>query len=523
MIVLIGFMGAGKSTVGRLLASTVGLPFIDTDAEIAGRSGTSIPEIFATQGEPAFRALEREVVTDVLAGRDAVVSLGGGALEDPSARAALEWAKVVFLDVDFAVALARAGDTLERPMLARGDPKALYDTRKEIYARLADFSIDTTDRNPQEVAEDILAGLGLQTEGAPIRRLPVSLGERSYDVVVGRDLVPRAAELIPIPPTVEIVGVVTHPELRTIADAVAAALGARAQSWVFEVPSGEGSKSVAAAEALYGALADAGVHRGDLLVTVGGGVLCDLTGFVASTFNRGVAVAHVPTTLLAQVDAAIGGKTAVNLSAGKNLVGTFHQPLAVVCDVGVLESLPAAEFRSGLAEVVKHGLIADPGLLDLLQNRTTDILGRDLDLLEEVVARAAAIKARIVGADERERGVRAHLNYGHTFGHAIEHLHAGGMRHGEAVALGMMAAAYTASELGMLDEDGVATHRRALSAVGLPVTMELDIAALAPLWERDKKYSRGVRFVLLAGLGEPRAGMEVPLEILERALKRMQG
>jgi 3-dehydroquinate synthetase len=252
--------------------------------------------------------------------------------------------------------------------------------------------------------------------------------------------------------------------------------------------------------------------------------VCDVAGFVASTYHRGVALIHVPTTLLAQVDAAVGGKTGVNLAQGKNLVGTFHQPRAVLCDVDLLATLPRAELRAGMAEVVKYGLIADPSLLDVAATEAGAILAADPVVLAAVVERSVGIKAAVVGDDERELGRRAHLNYGHTFGHAIERASGfTGIRHGEAVALGMMAAAYLAEELGRVDGEVVDAHRRPLEALGLPVEGSYDIGALEAAWRHDKKYRRGVRFVLLAGLARPEAGVHAPRALVARALERLAG
>jgi 3-dehydroquinate synthase len=337
---------------------------------------------------------------------------------------------------------------------------------------------------------------------------------------VGRALLARLDELLPDLPGAAKALIVTHPGISSLAAPVAAALErAGLGVTLAEVPEGEGSKTLAQADRLYGLLAGAGAHRRDLVVSVGGGVLSDLCGFVAATYHRGMPVVHVPTTLLAQVDAAIGGKTGVNTAHGKNLVGAVHQPVAVVCDIDVLNGLPQEELVSGLAEVCKYGFIAAPDLLELLEKRGPEILGRDPELLEEIVATCVAIKAAVVARDERESGERAHLNYGHTFGHAIEH--SSGLRHGEAISVGMVCAACLASELGLLGDDTVALHLRLLGSLGLPVTTELQIDELEGIWRHDKKYDGEVRFVVLEGLGRPRAGVVAPREVLERALERV--
>ena len=522
MIVLVGFMGAGKSTVGRLLAAHAGLPFVDVDEIVARRAEASIADIFATHGETWFRALERTVVADVLAGPEAVVALGGGAVEDPATQAALVRATVVFLDVGYDEALRRMGPDPARPMLRSGDPRALHRRRQGVYRALASVCVPTGGRSPEDVAADVLRSVPVAAP-VPLRRVPVPVPGRSYTVVVGRAVAARLDEFLPPLPDAEVAVVVTHRELGHVALPVRAALersGLRV-AWT-EIPEGEQSKSLATAAALYETLAKSGTHRGDLVVAVGGGVVCDVAGFAASTYHRGMAVVHVPTTLLAQVDAAIGGKTGVNLTHGKNLVGTFHQPGAVVCDVDALHTLPEPELVSGLAEVVKYGFVADPTLLDVLERRAVEIKRLDAALTVDLIARSAAVKASFVAADERDTAVRAHLNYGHTFAHALEQ-RAGfsGMRHGEAVALGMMAAAHLARELGRIDATVVERHRRVLSAVGLPTSISCDAGELERAWRHDKKYRRGVRFVLLSSVGAPEAGVSAPAGAVATALKRL--
>lgn len=524
MIVLVGFMGAGKTTTGRALADRLRLPFVDVDALVEARAGVSISELFARDGEAAFRRLESEVAREALGGPEAVVALGGGALGDPAIATALEWATVVWLDVSFGEAMRRVGRSTARPMLGRGDPRSLYDSRRPAYERAADVTVSVDRRTPAGVVEEIAAAVGVPDAGG-IGRITVALGDRSYDVVVGDGLVPRLAEVATPPSDAEKAFVVTHPELEPqAAGAVESLSSAGLRTSVLTVPAGEGSKSLTSATYLLAELAELGAHRHDLVVGFGGGVVTDLAGFVASTYHRGMPVVHVATTLLAQVDAAIGGKTAVNLPQGKNLVGTFHQPRAVVCDVSTLRSLPREELAAGMAEVVKYGLISDPGLLTLVEARSEDVFATDAGVLGELVRRSAAIKAEIVARDETEGGPRAHLNYGHTFGHAMEHLTARSgapLRHGEAVALGMMTAAYAADELGRIDEAAVAAHRRALEAARLPVSGTFRVEDLEEAWRHDKKYRRGVRFVLLAGLGRPEAGVEIDGETLRRALRRL--
>ena len=530
MIFLVGFMGAGKSTVGHLFAERMGLPFCDADRAIEERAGAPIADIFDTAGEAGFRDLERTVVAELAGGPDAVIALGGGAPEDPATLETLRDSCTVHLDVGYDEAMKRLGDGSGRPMLAREDPKALFVRRRALYRRAATLSVATDGREPDAVAEMIAAELG---RGSPpgragrsveTRTVPVNVPGAGHEVVVGSGIAGSLAGWLPPLPDAEKAFVISHPSLAGLAGGAARSLedAGLKVSWGL-VAEGEASKSLATSGRLLEELAEAQLHRGDLVVGFGGGVVTDLAGYVASTYLRGVAVAQVATSLLAQVDAAIGGKTGVNLARAKNLVGTIHQPAVVVCDVDLLATLPRAELVSGLAEVVKYGLIAEPDLLATIEAGTAAILGAEPAILIDVVARSAAIKARIVAADERERGERAHLNYGHTFAHAFEHAAGyGGLRHGEAVALGMMAAAHLAHILGRLVDADVEAHRRALASAGLPTSAEFDTAQLEGAWSLDKKYRRGVRFVLLSALGQPEAGVAAPADAVREATQRLR-
>ena len=271
-----------------------------------------------------------------------------------------------------------------------------------------------------------------------MRRLLVSLAERSYDILIGPGLLAEAGRRLREAGVGGAVVVIADAHVAaTYGAAVAEALGVP----LLTLPAGEANKTLQQLERLYGELAGLGLDRQATLVAVGGGVTGDLVGFAAATFLRGINFVQVPTTLLAQVDASLGGKTAVDLPAGKNLVGAFHQPRLVLADLETLGTLPEDEYRSGLAEVVKYGVIADLDFLAWLEARRTELLARDLSTLEEMVARSCEIKAAVVGADERDRGRRAILNYGHTVGHAVEAAAGyGTYRHGEAVAIGMAAA-----------------------------------------------------------------------------------
>ncbi|MEA2460211.1 MAG: shikimate kinase / 3-dehydroquinate synthase [Actinomycetota bacterium] len=523
MIVLVGFMGAGKSTVAELLAERLNLPFVDTDRLIEERAGRSIAQIFERDGEDAFRKTEFEIVNEVLSGDEAVVALGGGSVENEAARSLLADAVVVYLSAPLEESLRRIADPSSRPLL-RGehDLIGLFERRARLYEQVADLTAATQGRSPDSIADELLSGLGGPQRDRFVGTIvKVDLGPRSYDVLVGSRILHRV--IAAVPDDAEHVFVVTHPELEPLAAPVVDDLKReRRDVHVLLVPEGERSKSWAEAGRLLSTLADVPAHRKDVVVAFGGGVIGDLAAFVASTYARGLRVIQVATSLLAQVDAAIGGKTAVNLAQGKNLVGTFHQPLAVFCDVKLLRSLSDRELRCGLAEVIKYGFIADPSLLETIRDRSDAIFARDERVLRPMVKRSASIKAHIVSTDETEQGHRAWLNYGHTIGHAVERSdRLEGIRHGEAVALGMMAAAHLAHDAGRIDDELLSLHRTTLEAVGLPVRADLDVDMLEEVWLRDKKYDGGMRFVLLNGLGKPEAGIGVDRSSIEKALKRM--
>ncbi len=348
---------------------------------------------------------------------------------------------------------------------------------------------------------------------------------RPYSVWVGAGILERAASLLHLDEG-------RTETLVMIADAhVASHHGERAATGLqpacsrlerIAVDGGEPAKTLAIAEGVLRKMVTLGAHRSDVVAALGGGTIGDLAGFVAATYHRGVPFVQMPTTVLAQVDAAIGGKTAVNLPEGKNLVGAFHQPIGVIADVTTLATLADGEFTSGMAEVVKHGFIDDASILEMLAQSRSAITARSPSALVQLVARAAAVKARVVAADETEQGSRAFLNYGHTLGHALEAISGyGRWRHGEAVAVGMMFAAHLAAALGFTDL--VDAHRRALESCGLPVGGAREpFDQVMTAMGRDKKYRHGMRFVVLEDIGKPRLVSDVPDDLVRRAYAEVQ-
>lgn len=457
-VALIGFMGAGKTTLGEEAAERLGRPFIDLDRELEGSLGRSIPEVFLELGEAQFRVLEAEKTLEALrSAPPAVLSLGGGVVTSPEVRATLQdRALTVLIDVDLETAWSRSRDSA-RP-LARDEElfHALYAEREPLYRECAEAIT-------RDVDGIVLAAAGIQLEEGSLARL---------------------AELVP------------PGEQELLADATVLGLhGAPLEVPVHALRGGEQAKSLGAVERIWRELQ---LGRHGTIVAFGGGCTTDAAGFAAATYLRGVPWVAVPTTLVGQVDAAIGGKTAVNLPEGKNLVGAFHWPLQTVIDPALLETLPESERRAGMAEVVKTGLLAGEPLWELP--------------LPELVRRCASYKAAICLRDPHERGERATLNLGHTFAHALESA-AGyeGLSHGEAVALGLLAAL----RLSGLDTSVV---EEVLQPQPARVNRDAAWAALA----RDKKSLNGrPRLVLLEDFGSPVTGVELPDEPVRAALDEL--
>ncbi len=517
MIVLIGFMGAGKTTVGYLLAEKLGVPFVDIDIHIERKEKRSVRAIFDEDGEAAFRQIEHNTVVEILSGPDAVVALGGGAAEHAGTRLALAGAIVIYLEVEYDEAVLRIGHDAYRPMMSMANVRGIYERRQPLYRSIATLKVRTNGRRPEAIVMEIIeAVVAPATVPDQVQSILVAPMGGAHYVHIGERLIERFGDLMPVLHGGENAFVVSAIDDVEMVESVADGLRSRGLVVsTFVVPLGPRCKSFEIVHQLSLFLASHNAHRDDVIVGVGDDSLCYLVGFVASTFNRGIKLALLPTTLLGQVDLAIGGKNAINLPQGSNLIGTIYQPIVVVDDVDISSSRRRDGFVSGIAETIKHALIADAELLSFLLENAPAILLGDKDLLCSVVARSVDIKAQIVAADEREQGERIYLNYGHTFGHAFEYLlEETPDRHGQAVALGMMAAAYLAYRQGRISKGVVEQHRQILSAYGLCTFGRFYMEDMHRAWMHDKKYRGGVRFVVLNGIGLPEGGVEVSNETL---------
>jgi len=502
-LVFVGFMGAGKSTAVRTAAAALGVEALDSDRELERQFGETIESFFDREGEAAFRAREEEVVLELLGRADArAVALGGGAILSERVREALRGHTVVHLDIEIERAWQRAGGR-SRPLARDRDRfEELARERGELYASVADAHIPVGERDVVRHALPALLALS-EAAGAGAQLVWASAASGDYPVFFGRGLLEHGL-MFP-----------TGGERFVVADENVARELAVPPGWgvnrerVLAVATGEAQKTLARAEAVLSGLARAGAAGDDLVIAYGGGVVGDLAGFCAAVYQRGVAWAGVPTTLVAQVDSAYGGKTGVDLPQAKNYVGAYHQPAAVVTDPQALATLPEAERAAGYAEVVKTALIAGGSLWARVRRGAQDD--------DDVILDCLRTKLAVVAADERDGGRRQVLNLGHTIGHAIEV--ATGYeryRHGEAIAIGLLCALRLSGREALRSEVA-----ELLSARGLPLRFEgAGVDDVLAALELDKKRRGGsVPFVLVEAPGAVTHGHSVDAGELRAAVE----
>jgi 3-dehydroquinate synthase len=518
-VFLIGPMGSGKTAVGRQLAKALDLDFHDADAELEKRTGVNIPYIFEKEGETGFREREREIIDSLTQMQSVVIATGGGAVLLPENRDRLKQRGcVVYLKTSVEQQLERTRHSRNRPLLNTPDPegklRALSKQRMPLYESLADITANTDGQRVASVCDQIMQQLRQRPQFAPsaseatsvdgVVNLSINLGERSYPIVIGANLLEQGSTLVSSIAAHDVFIVTNDIVAPLYLQRIIAALpGKRTAS--IALPDGEQHKTLATVSTIFDALVEARMNRDAAIVALGGGVVGDMAGFAAACYQRGIDYVQVPTTLLAQVDSSVGGKTAVDHPGGKNLIGAFHQPRAVIADTSTLATLPDRELRAGLAEVVKYGFIRDRVFLDWIDAHATELLQRDPQALAYAIRRSCEIKAEIVGIDEREQGLRAILNLGHTFGHAIETATGyGEWLHGEAVAAGMVLAADLSARLGWITADDKSLVSQVISKLGLPIEAPKAGASKAlQLMGMDKKVLAGkIRLVLLKGLGD---------------------
>lgn len=558
-IVLTGFSGTGKSAVGRLVAKQLGWAFDDTDDIVEKRADTLILQIFTDQGETAFRDLEADALREACTHDKTIVATGGGVVLRPENRRLIaESGFIVCLEARpetiYQRLTSRADhEPLDRPLLASDDPlgriRELKNARAHLYA-LCDWAVHTDGLSIDEVAAEVvrayrehaveslaepdridaIATKHLTAPAGTLHIVPehgtcvVRTSSREYPVFIGWGNLGELGKRLRDADLTRFAYVISDETVwHHLGDEIEKSLrSAEIDFDVYTVPPGEASKSLENASDIYDWLIEHRAERGHAVVAVGGGVVTDLGGYVAATFARGLPLVHVPTSTLGMVDAAIGGKVAVNHPHAKNMIGMFHQPRFVLEDVATLRTLPAREIKSGLAEAIKHGLIEDAGYLGFLEQNADAILKLDRDATVEAVRRSVAIKADVVSEDEFETtGRRSTLNYGHTLAHAIESTTGyARFRHGEADGIGMMAAASMAVRMGLLSPDVLERQRRILERYGLPTHADgLDRERLLAAVALDKKVQgKKVRWVLLEDVGRTVIRDNVPPEVVDAAL-----
>lgn len=523
MFFLYGPPGSGKSTLGKLLSDQFALPFYDLDQEVEAHCQKTIADIFAQDGEFTFRWEEAERLNEILQKKKGVVALGGGALLNLTSREAVEKAgSVLCLTADISTLSKRMQNQSGIRPLLDGDEgveqrlSALIQKRADHYASFSNH-LDTTALTREEAGWQAQLNLGaFHVHG---------MGS-GYDVRVisgGLDLLGPLMEEYGLTGQVALVSDETVGKL--YAERAAQSLrscGCRVHPILF--PAGEKYKTIQTISNLWEGFIESGLDRGSTVVALGGGVVSDLAGFAAATYLRGIRWAAVPTTLLSMADASLGGKTGADLPQGKNLVGAFHPPALVLADPELLWTLPDRELRSGLAEVVKHGILADDRLFARCAQGWAALAHDPSSQPDwnELVRRAISVKIRYIEADPYEKGIRAALNLGHTIGHAVERASDFSISHGEAVAIGMVAEAQLAEQIQLAQPGLAASITSVLEGLGLPVRIPSEINAHAVLkyLQVDKKRKGGtVRFALPAAIGDVRTGIQVNLDLIQSLME----
>lgn len=537
-IFLTGLSGSGKSTVGRRVATLLNWEFIDTDDLLAGRAGMTVGQALTTYGEERFRQLESETLRQAVERERVVIATGGGIVINEANRILLrEQGLTIYLRTSVENAWRRVqehlrteGEQAERPLVAGPDGQQrlrdLLSARAAWYEQ-AHAEIATDELTSEQVAQRLLVRALAQGQLLAPDSARISSNLRLGGVV--SQAVIEWGSFCQLPAALQAMGargrvfLVTDSSVGALyADATRALLtDAGLEPQIFTVPSGESSKSFACFQSIIDWLVELHAERTEPLVALGGGVVGDLTGFVAASYRRGVPLVQLPTTLLAQVDSSVGGKTGINHPQGKNLIGAFYQPELIFVDPSVLLTLPERVYREGWAEIVKTGVILDAELFAMLEERLSDLERRNADLLTQVVARSIRIKMDVVQGDERDGGLRNLLNYGHTFGHALEAItDYGTWLHGEAVSIGMEVAGRIAVARSLIGEQDLVRQRKLLRAIGLPIACPgVDGEAILVAMQHDKKVLAGrSRWILPTRIGQAQMYSDIPLEIVRAAI-----
>jgi 3-dehydroquinate synthase len=521
-IIFTGFMGTGKTTVGKLLAEKLGREFIDTDQLIEERQGLSIPEIFDQLGESAFRQMEADIARELGQRKGLVISTGGRLMLDPANVAALSVTGRVFCLVatpQEILSRIESDTDHRRPLLDVPNPGEqvveLLRERKKGYQRFLKMATDAT--RPNDITDNLLEFLDKsQTHFA------VEIPSYPHEYIVGNGILPFTRQLAG-----------TDGMLVVVTDSVVGELYSRScgsVDHVITIGDERQIKTMATVQKIYDQLLEVGFDRSGTIVALGGSVIGDIAGFVAATFMRGVNLVQCPTSLLAMADTSIGGKNSLDLPQGKNLIGSFKQPSLVIADVATLMTLPAEEIISGMAEIIKHGLLADTALLEKVErgdwHLKSDFLHSAHSEIQSLVAQSIQVKITYVQKDPFDEGIRKQLNMGHTFAHAIEKVSNNSVRHGEAVAMGLAAAADLSVRLGYCDTHLKQRIDAVLTKVGLPnrIPEELSPELILDAMRQDKKrLGQSIRLVLPVEAGKVFVPDDITKQDILRTLETISG
>jgi shikimate kinase / 3-dehydroquinate synthase len=537
-IFLTGLSGSGKSTVGRRVAELLRWDFIDTDTDLSERCGMPVGQVLVEYGEERFRQMESEALRLAADYECVVIATGGGVVLSEANRTFMrERGLTVYLETSVETAWQRvqeqiqqSGKTVLRPLLGGTDGQQrlmnLFSARKQWYEKAAVF-INTDQDSPDIVAGRViayaLANGYLSSTSLSQETVTLQLGKVTSRAVIDWGGLCHFPQLLQSLTFSERVFIVTDSDVSRLYNEPLQYILTRAGliPQIFTIPAGEASKSILYWQRILDWLVDQKAEQREPIIALGGGVIGDLAGFVAATYHRGVPLVQVPTSLLAQVDSAIGGKTGINHLLGKNLIGAFYQPELIIVDPAFLLTLPERVYREGWAEIVKYGMILDADLFEMLEEYTSLLHARDATLLTKIITRCIQLKMDVVQHDERDDGLRNILNYGHTFGHALEALtDYGAWLHGEAVSIGMEVAGQIAVARGLLTNEHALRQHELLQALNLPVYCPgIDTDSVLDKMQRDKKVRVGrTRWVLPTRIGHAEVYDEIPLALIREAV-----
>jgi shikimate kinase / 3-dehydroquinate synthase len=540
-IFLTGLSGSGKSTIGRKVSELLQWEFIDTDALLSERYGMPVGQILIESGEKSFRQMESEALIFAASNERVVIATGGGAVISEANRSFMQAnGLTVYLETSVEIAgqriqkhIQQAGISVERPLVVGTDGQqrlqSLFQARRQWYEAAA-VSINTNEESVDILSKQVVAFAlssgSLNDSFQSQETVTLQLGNVTSRAIIEWGGLYHLPEYLKSSGFAHRVFIVTDSDVgRLYSKPILRLLrNAGFVPQIFTIPAGEASKSIWFWQEILNWLVEQKAEQGEPTIALGGGVIGDLAGFVAATYHRGMPLIQIPTSLLAQVDSAIGGKTGINHPLGKNLIGAFYQPELIIVDPAFLLTLPERVYLEGWAEIVKYGMILDADLFEMLEDHIASLHARDATLLSKIITRCIQLKMDVVQRDERDEGLRNILNYGHTFGHALEVLtDYGSWLHGEAVAIGMEVAAQIAVARGLLANENALRQRELLIGLRLPQSCpSVDTVSLLEKMQRDKKVRSGhMRWILPTQIGQAEIYHDIPLRLIQDAIAKV--